>query len=362
MQDKKLLEGVISDYYNSVEDSFNYRLKNTWKIQISTFFFILSTGFLIFNILPFLPASIDNYLLWLFLKIKNNVIFENEEYSFWIQWALGSILSILIFVITFTIFRYWNIKEHKKAIKISHLQFCYAYILRKEIKSFLINENVSHLENISKYFNIVNSDLVLTPFYSNNKDQTTKIAIYELRNLLLKKYNWIEFSKETNELIDAFESINLKIKNRITQKAELEKVVPFVDILTLYEFSFIKPNLKNFQEIELKEQRFTYLKEIVKELNLLSNYEDLNEIERTKKSNIKSILNFFANLFTSSNILIMFISWLILLIIIFVATSILIIKKINIEVDSTILIGLLSAPFLGAITLSATIYSKNKNN
>lgn len=360
MQDKQLLDGIISDYYNSIEDSFFYRLRNSWKMNNATFFFVVSILFLLGNIIPILPGAVDDYLLWIFEKIKSNLTFEIKEYSFWIQWALGTILSLLIFGIAFIPFKYWHIRENKKAIKTSHLNFCYAYTLGREIKSFLINENDTHLENISEYFNKVNSHLVLTPFYDNNRDSASKIPIYELRDRLLKKYNWIEFNKETNELIDAFKSINSKIKKRIIQKVELEKVVPFVDILTLYEFSYIKPNLENPQNVELKEQRLTYLKEIGKELNKLNKYEDLNEVERTKKSKIKSVLNFFVNLFTSSNILVMFISWLILLTIIFVTSSILILKKVNIAIDSTILIGLLSAPFLGAITLAATIYSKNK--
>lgn len=360
MQDKQLLEGIISDYYNSVEDSFFYRLRNTWKMKAATSLFVIAILFLILNVIPILPAFIDNYLLWIFDNIKSKFDFEIEEYSFWIKWALGTIISILLFGIAFIPFKFWDIRENKKAIKTSYLRFCYAYSLRKELKSYLINENSSHLENVSEYFQKVNSHLILTPFYNNNKDTASQIPIYLLRDKLLKKYNWIEFKKDTNELIDAFKSISSKIEKRIDQKVELEKVVPFVDILTLYEFSFIKPTLENSENKELKEQRLKYLKEIQKELSKINEYEGPNEVERTKKSKIKSVLEFFVNLFTSSNILVMFISWLILLTIIFVASSILILEKIDLEVDSTILIGLLSAPFLGAITLAATIYSKNK--
>ncbi len=360
MKDKQLLEGIISDYYNSVEDSFFYRLKNAWKINTATTFFVLAIFFLICNLIPILPAFIDNYLLWIFDKIKINFIIEIEDYSFGIQWALGTILSIVILAIAYIPFKFWDIRENKKAIKTSLLNFCYSYTLRKELKSYLINENNSHLEHISEYYQKVHSHLLLTPFYAKNSDTASQIPIYTLRDKLLKKYSWLEFKKETNELIDAFKSIRSKIEKRINLKVELEKVVPFVDILTLYEFSFVKPTLENSEKVVLKEQRLKYLKEIQKELIKINEYEGLNEVERTKKSKIKSVLDFFVNLFTSSNILIMFLSWLILLTIIFVASSILILEKINLEVDSTILIGLLSAPFLGAITLAATIYSKNK--
>ena len=360
MKDKQLLEGIISDYYNSIEDSFFYRRKNLWKSNTAALLFVLSVLFLFGNIIPLFPAFKDDYLLWLFNKIKTNFPIGIEDYSFWIKWAFGTILSALIAGILFIPFKYWDRKENKRFVKSSNLNFCFAYTLRKELKSFLINENNSHLDNISEYFEKVNSHLALSPFYENNRDNAKQIPLFELRDKLLKKYDWIKFNEETNDLIDSFKSINPKIKKRIQEKSELELVIPFIDDLTLYEFSFIKPNLKNQQEVELKDQRFLYLKEMQKELNKIDAYEGVNETERTKKSKIKFALNFVANLYTSSNILVMFISWLVLLTIIFVASSILILKKVSIDIDSTILIGLLSAPFLGAITLTATIYSKNK--
>ncbi len=75
---------------------------------------------------------------------------------------------------------------------------------------------------------------------------------------------------------------------------------------------------------------------------------------------MKSILAPFFNILSSSNIVVMLFSWLILLTIVFVFPSIMVINSFKLTIDSTILIGLLTAPFIGAITLVATIYSKNK--
>ncbi|WP_420322585.1 hypothetical protein [Flagellimonas sp.] len=360
MQDKQLLEGIISDYYNSVEDSFFYRRRNLWKVRTTALLFVLAILFFMLNILPILPVFVDDYLVWIFEQIKANFDIGIDEFSFWIKWALGTILSAILLAIMFFPFKFWDIREKKRFVKSSNLDFCYAYTLRKELKSYLINENNSHLENISEYFHKTFSHLILTPFYKKRGDSDVQVPIYELRDKLLNKYSWLEFNQESSDLIDAFKSIGSKIERRIYHKTELEMVVPFVDILTLYEFSFVKPHLKNSQKKELKEQRLSYLKEIQKELNKLSNYEGANENDRTKKSKIKSVVKFFVGLYSSSNILIMFLCWLITLTIIFVASSILVLQKVSIEVDSTILIGLLSAPFLGAITLTATIYSKNK--
>ena len=128
MKDKQLLEAIISDYYNSIEDSFFYRRKNLWKSNTATLLFIFSILFFILNIIPILPAFVDDYLLWLFNKIKTNFTIEIEDYSFGIKWALGTILSALIAGTIFIPFKYWDIKESKKFVKSSNLDFCYTYI------------------------------------------------------------------------------------------------------------------------------------------------------------------------------------------------------------------------------------------
>jgi hypothetical protein len=95
----------------------------------------------------------------------------------------------------------------------------YSKINTKDCLNIKVLAN-SHLENISEYFEKVNSHLVLTPFYDNNRDSAKQIPLYELRDNILKKYDWIEFNKESNDLIDSFKSINSKIKKRIQEKVE----------------------------------------------------------------------------------------------------------------------------------------------
>lgn len=359
MKDKELLESIISDYYNSVEDSFFYRLKNSWKIETSTSLLVLSTFLLIFNILPLFPFLIGDFLLWILNKIKPILGIEIEEYSFWHRWAFGIFLSIIIFFMFFLNFRHWNSNENKKAIKKSHLDFCYTYTIRKEIKSYLINDNDSHLENIYEYFQKIISKIITSPFYEEKRDSAKEISLHELRNKLVENHSWIQFNDESKSLIDAFESIKPKIETRINQKEELDKILPFIDILTLYQFSFIKPNFKNTEKLELGNQQFNYLKEIDIELSKLEKYK-VQTVDEIKSSKIKSFFHFVLNLFTRPNILILFFSWLFLLALVFVPFSILIIEKLNIVIDSTIIIGLLSAPFVGAITIAVAIYSKNK--
>ena len=117
MKDKQLLEGIISDYYNSIEDSFFYRRKNLWKSNTATLLFVLSVLFFFGNIIPLFPAFKDDYLLWLFNKIKTNFTIGIEDYSFWIKWALGTFWSALIEGILFIPFKFWDRKESKRFLK-----------------------------------------------------------------------------------------------------------------------------------------------------------------------------------------------------------------------------------------------------
>ena len=130
--------------------------------------------------------------------------------------------------------------------------------------------------------------------------------------------------------------------------------------MVLYEFSKIKPKELNSDGVELKDQRVNYIKEFANQLNGIKEIEDIVEETNIKRNKVKTIITPVVNLFSSSNILIMFLSWLVLLTIVFVLSAILVINSLKITIDSTILIGLLTAPFLWAITLVATIYTKNK--
>lgn len=361
MNDKHLLEGIISDYYNSIQDSFFYRKKNFWKYDLITTFFSISLLILILNIVPIIPAIDIEYYLWIYNKIKLIFNIKGSEFSFFIKWFVGVTFWLLIVGLFAIFYKFWSLKIKRKFVKSIDISFCYAFTLRKEIKNYIINDNITHLDNISNYFEKIYTDLILTPFYYDNATNSKKIPLDIVRENLIKKYPWIKFSEESNYLIDSFKSMKSKIKKRIDFKIELEDVLPFLDYLVLYEFSIIKPNQKNDEKIELKDQRFTYLLKMQEELNKLDGYEGISTNEQTKKKKFTEIFNYIIALFTSSNILTMFLAWLILLTLIFVTSSIIIIKKVNLEIDSTVLIGLLTAPFLGAITLVATIYTKNKN-
>jgi len=353
--DKSLLDGIISNYYNSVEDMFLYRLKNEWKFTLTLTIFASSTFFLFFNIIPILPLTDTNYLGSIFNLVMSYSKLPIIEYNFGIKWALGSLVSLIVWGVTYLPFKYWDIQDSKRALRPKYLSFCYIYTLRKDLKSYLINENEIHLSKSVSYLK-----KVINPITTIKVSDKSTLTIQELSNQIAKQFSWVDFTAETKKIIDSISTINDKIIQRIDQRKEIEKIVPLIDLLTLYEFSKIKPDEFNSIGITLKEKRFEYLKEFTNELDKIGFIENSIIIDERKSTRIKSIFKFLISSFSDSNILILFISWLILLSILFIVTSILVINFLGVKMDSTILIGLLTAPFIGAITLSATIYTKMK--
>src|SRR5688572_23851697 len=120
---KSPLEGIISDYYNSIHVRFQYRLKNQWKVFLSGFLLLISGSFLFANTLPILPSISEPYLSKFFLFIRKYVDLPWEKHNFWIGWFLGFCLSLIIFCIAFSFYKYWDIQTERKSLKPRLLAF-----------------------------------------------------------------------------------------------------------------------------------------------------------------------------------------------------------------------------------------------
>lgn len=275
-KDKILIDGIITDFYNSVDDRFFYRIKNDWKINASLLFFTLSILYLFINVLPIVPGLSDKYFFSLFELIKNNTNLPLNEFNFWVKWGLGFIVSILIFGISFLFFRYWSNKESQKAIDVKQMNFCYAYTLRKELKSYLINDNPIHLTKSIDYLKKVISPFNEVKF--KNSEKETSMSLNKFRDELKKQFEWMQFTEETNNYIDNLSSINKKLIIRFKQKEKLEDIVPAIDFLTLYEFAKIKPTVQNSENVEIKNFKNEYFKSFVNEVG------KIKEIEEDKNS------------------------------------------------------------------------------
>lgn len=354
--DKTFLADKISEYYDSIKGMFLYRVKNSWKRATILISFAITSIFLIFNIIPTIPLKLhENYYSMIYNLINQHSNSGVSELSFYFNWAIDCLISFILCGITLLLAVYYTMRFNKRALGDEYLSFYYAFSLKKNLKSYLINGNSIYDTTNIRFFNKL-AEQINTFKVS---DQLS-LTIQKLYNEIRKQHNWIEFTPETINIVNSISSINDKIFQRIKSKKNIDKILPLIDLLVLYEFSIIKPEIINSKGIKLEEKQVDYFKEFIEELNKTDSVEHLFVIKERERLRTKSIFAMINNFLYSPNILILFFCWLLLLVFVFIPVSSLIISLLNIKLDSTIMIGLLTTPFLGAITFAGIIYSKTK--
>lgn len=353
--DLKLLDEKALNYFDSINDLFQYRLKNYWKYTTSTNILAIFFLFAFLNFVPIIPGfSDDDFYSWI-LNIANDKLLITLKVNFWTKWLIGIIISGVPFVIFYLIQRYWSHKIDKKAISFSAINFCYLFMARKELRNYLINERDEHIQKTNKYIN-----KVLNSIDRVTIDDKEFLKISELINKIKKSKSWFSLDEKTKSYIEALESIENKIFERLKQKVLIDELLETIDWLTLYEYSKLKPNELIDGEKRVGDNTYNYFDKFISSIINLSAIDlPINETLKSQKG-IRTLLSYFKGLLSNDNIIQMFFSWLILLSILFFVVSIIVIQSLNIKIDSTFIIGMLSAPFIGAITFSATIYSKKE--
>lgn len=352
--DLRLLEEKALVYFDSINDLFNYRIKNYWKYNFVFGTLVISIIFLFFNIFPIIPALRENYLSFL-IKLINEHLFLIPKTTFWTRWLAGTSLSLIIFLCILPFSIRWDNNIGKKSAPDSILDFCYLFTARKELNNYIINERPEHLIKANKYIKKVT--YYLDKIKIGEKDDIKINAIIEI---IKKKNNWFSVDSNTQEYLNAFTTLQNKVFERINQHIAINELLPVVDWLTLYEYSKIKPNELNHTSIHLIENADLYFAEFIKEVNALSPIDVPIADSVKSKNRIKNIINKFFTLFSNDSIILMFFSWLFVFSLIFAIGAISVFKYFDLTIDTTFLIGILTAPFIGAITFSAAIFSKNR--
>ncbi|PRX43725.1 hypothetical protein [Salegentibacter salegens] len=289
LKDSKL-ETSITDFFNSIEDLFDYRKKNKWKSNLFKFLLFLSFVFVTFSVIPVFPKVMDDQFQSLFLWLDAVFLHSNIKFSFWISWGLSVLVSLVILGISYLPYLYWKSRENK-FLKPFLLKFCYAYILRKELKSYLLNENEVHLEKGTKYFEKI-SEPLQTLHISGEKTPVGSFTFAEIQKSLEKQNGLIKFTDDSKEIIESTNTIDEKIYSRLEKRIEIDKILPLIEIITLYEFAKVKPEEKNQNGEKLKEYKNVILREFYQELTKIEILDNNNDVD-SKTSKIKT---FFSNI------------------------------------------------------------------
>lgn len=140
--DKTLLAGKISEYYDSIKGMFLYRVRNSWKHTTILIFFTITSIFFIFNIIPIIPSKLnENYYSMIYNLINQHSNSGALELGFYFNWAIDCLISFILCGITLLLAVYYTMRFNKRALRDEYLGFYYAFSLKMNLKSYLINGN-----------------------------------------------------------------------------------------------------------------------------------------------------------------------------------------------------------------------------
>lgn len=358
---KILLDSTIPEYFNSIEEAFYNYFKTkritTWVNLITVF----PTIFFIGSILPIIPLiNYSGEMLTTPIPIVCELLsITPPTVNFLWIWLAWGVISFVIFL-PFKVFEIIaNRCKPKLNIPVQELFFCYIYLSRKDIGNYLTNKNAQHIEKCEKYIKIIIKNLNQCGLSDKDDD----IEYYETSHVindLVNQFKWFKLESETRNIITALGSVKSKILSRVNQQKDISSLKVVFDYLLLHEFSKIKPKETSSEGVQIADLKSEYFSSFARELNLLSSLNSRRKNINSSSNSLSKVLNWLTNGLKSSSISVLFFSWFILFGIAFLLMSIFIINITGTPFDSTLIVGMTTAPFIGAVTFSAAIYSKSK--
>lgn len=360
---RTLVFGETGIYFNSIEEQLDYFEKNKFKSQLSNAIYSFGTFLLWFSIIPIIPLFVTD-AEWL---ISRHIVLFGKYVpanNFFVCWVGCVTISWTIYAITHLFNFYFQKKFKKFSIKEEEIAFAYIYKSYINLDKHLINGRSSNATNSSKFLIRYLDMRFLNPTHSI-LDKTKWESIPEMLDALKKENSWIAFSATTEKIFTALKKkklINEIIINQPTSKYTIKEIL---ESFVIYEYLRVKavnseewvliigeaePVLNALLEdiatkiIDLQEKEFSTSQE-----------RENSVISRTKKLYYK-----IPSLFTHNNLAVAFLSWLIFLTLILIFFGYIGIKALNLKIDTTLYVGLISSIIAGSIAITVAIYSKKK--
>jgi len=336
---------LAKEYYDVFENNF-LKYRRIEKHQIISFFS--------FFFLAFVLPVISLFTFFLLKNIKVKILTEYFDYF------LGLLLTAII--VNISILIYYSIKSDRfkneeSIFRDSKISFCYLFrsfsLLEKYAESNIKDQLKEGKKSFEGYqFETHLKNKLEIEFLEGANEK--KIDILKFSQKYTNKYFWFQLDNQSKKILESLKSTNEKIANRINEGFEIDIVLPILKNLLLFEYSTLNAE-KTFVNGLVGDFSEDLLLDYVSELDKVS----LPKREAKKKAKRTDSLKLsISGLFLNKNILISFISWFVILLFVFGAALILAQQYFSIPMDSKILIGLISAPFAGAIAISVALYTK----
>lgn len=350
-------------FFDSIEAQLLYRKNHRWKFSIVRFISFGCILFVLFSVIPIIPLLLVNDI-----KLITNINISIWNYNLplnnnYIRWAVFAVCSVIIGFIMARIESATNNIENKRSLKTRHLRFAYVFKSIKELSIYLINERIEHSEiatsYLRKYFaeNFINYEMV------NFKEEK---AINLPKTLLeIQKVNsWLKFTDDSDKIINAFADTE-KLFSRLNQTVEIDSLISILQDILCYEYVLLhnaKLDQSNSYEESSLSIRMKLLLNASEKILELASIQNINS-DLQKSTSVNRLKVFFIKMgefFTHENFFITFISWFVLLTLIFILSIFIGIRAFSLHVDTTVYIGVVSGIIIGSITVATTLHSKRK--
>ncbi len=353
MSDIDALKLGAEQYFKSLQNTFTYTKTNRRKLS-----FLQSSPSLVGLLALMLgfgdiPRHIANRLG---NKTFNLLGLTINYSSPFVYWTIFIIISLLLIFFLLKL----SIRIENKILLPNQLKFCLLFETVSELKSFQVNNHIIHIQNAKqniKQFSLLNE---LKNPLKLEKDASKYPTLSKLLDYLKINFSWITLSEKTISLNSTFQIIDeLIIPNSLIKK----NASKYIDV---FEWMFLYRYLNTTHSKTLEKDYFVDRANLENTIisNLISSVEDKKELTKedylVQKSSLLSKVSYFLNsYFYSKNILICFLSWFIFFFLFFAVCLASFRNYFNIQVDSTLLVGLFTVPSAIAIIFTQMIRNRN---
>ena len=354
---KEELSSFAHHYFTSVDDVFQQTVK---QLKYGPRFFALGFSFLLISF----GAIIVSVVFILDVSPTSNVfsiVLFGTMFTY-----VPSIIWILLTL---------DDKRMRGMLHGEKLAFCHIYNALRELKAYLTNERFVHLKkaesNFASYLehSEINFELEVEEMRAAEMGGSTTIKkstnVGNLVQQLSADFWWFDLQEKADSVVNAYQQLASKIVRRLRQGAEADKLVPFLTNLMLYEYSKIRKTsveeLGTSQDHTVSELGRICLIDFASAIGEPDELKKQgNQTEGDLKARLKSASATISEAFMSEKILVAFSIWYILLIVVFGLSLWIVTKFASVTWDSTLMVGLFTAPFAGAIVISTAIFAKSK--
>jgi hypothetical protein len=365
------VNNIVAEYFNSIETSFTSSVKLYGKSHpFSQYVFGPIIVLFLLTLIPVVPAIINSQFPGIFPPQISLFKWTISVSSFFYWWGLLFILVFGLFKLGDRIDDKFRNDRKSRTIPYSEMPFCLLYSSAKEIRAYQVNRRKQHLQSAEKMLNIYFETCEINLSTAQIKDNLViksglipqKLISTQLVGLLKSAHTWFILADQTNSVLEAFANFKSHLVERVSQGIELDRVLFALEPLYLYEFARGKRESQHTlvtSSVSLSDLSGTFLSQYAHFMNTIS---ALPKQETTKPQKIidsinKKIWAKLTFLLAHENPLACFLSWYLILLVIF-SLPLLIGFALFMPLNSTIVIGIFSAPFAGAIAITTAVYSK----